>query len=207
MKGGKLIKVCGMTDGDNIRAVEALGVDLIGFIFYPRSPRCVRELPSYLPERAERVGVFVDEGYDGIMQKCEEFGLGYVQLHGSESPELCRRLRARGLRVVKAFGIDADGRALPRAGSPYEDACDLYLFDTSTRAYGGSGQTFDWTVLERYDGRVPFLLSGGIGPEHFGVFECIEHKLFAGIDMNSRFESAPGVKDTALLAGFLSKLD
>lgn len=207
MTGGKLIKVCGMTDGDNIRAVEALGADMIGLIFYPRSPRCVREVPSYLPERAQRVGVFVDAGFDDIMRKRDGYGLGYVQLHGSESPELCRRLRAEGLRVVKAFGIDADGRALPRACFAYEDTCDFYLFDTSSKSYGGSGNTFDWGVLDRYDGKLPFFLSGGIGPEHIKELKLVEHKCFAGIDLNSRFEIKPGIKDEALLRDFLHGLD
>ena len=206
MKGGKLVKVCGMTDGENIRAVEALGVDLIGFIFYPRSPRCVQALPDYLPERAQRVGVFVDAGYDEIMRRREAFGLQYVQLHGSESPELGRRLRAEGVRVVKAFGIDADAPALPGPDCEWNNACDLYLFDTRSRAYGGSGQSFDWSVLDRYEGQLPFLLSGGIGPETYSKIKTIEHKMFAGVDLNSRFESSPGIKDISKLAVFLDGL-
>ena len=206
MRGGKLVKVCGMTDGDNIRAVEALGVDILGFIFYPRSPRYVRGIPDYLPERAHRAGVFVDAGYDAIMHTRDAFGLEYVQLHGSESPELGGRLRAGGLRVVKAFGIDAQARALPLPGCEWEDACDLYLFDTRTDAHGGSGKSFDWRVLERYGGRMPFLLSGGIGPGREDEVKMIGHKMFAGIDLNSRFESAPGMKDVAKLDAFLNAL-
>jgi phosphoribosylanthranilate isomerase len=203
MRGGKLVKVCGMIDGDNIRAVESLGVDLIGFIFYPRSPRYVSGKPAYLPERAHRAGVFVDAGYDEIMRRRDAFGLEYVQLHGSESPELGRRLRAEGVRVIKAFGLDADARALPLPGCEWEDACDLYLFDTRTDAYGGSGRSFDWQMLDRYEGRVPFLLSGGIGHEMKDELKAIVHKAFIGIDLNSRFELAPGVKDVSKLAAFL----
>ena len=206
MRGGKLVKVCGMTDGDNIRAVETLGVDLMGFIFYPRSPRCVRRLPDYLPERARRVGVFVEAGYDEIMRRRDAFGLEYVQLHGSESPELGRRLRAEGVRVIKAFGLDADARALPLPGGGWEDACDLYLFDTRTDSYGGSGQSFDWRVLDRYEGHLPFLLSGGISPEMKDEVKVIVHKAFAGVDLNSRFESSPGIKDISKLAVFLNGL-
>ena len=206
MEGGRLVKVCGMTDGDNIRAVEALGVDLIGFIFYSHSPRFVSRVPSYLPERARRAGVFVDEGYDGIMRARDSFGLEYVQLHGSESPELGLRLRAGGVRVVKAFGIDADACVLPSTLRDWEDACDLYLFDTRTTACGGSGRSFDWRVLDGYGGSIPFLLSGGIGPESIGEVKSIEHKMFAGIDLNSRFESAPGMKDVSKLAAFLDGL-
>lgn len=206
MTGGKLIKVCGMTDGGNIRAVEALGVDMIGFIFYPRSPRCVRGIPSYLPERAQRVGVFVDAQYDDIMRACDGFGLGYVQLHGSEGPSLCRRLRGRGLRVIKALGIGEGGAGLPEAGSEYEEVCDMFLFDTRTSGYGGSGRSFDWQVLDRYEGRLPFLLSGGICPEMKSGVKAIGNKMFAGIDLNSRFELAPGLKDVAGLASFIDGL-
>lgn len=206
MKGGRLVKVCGMTDGDNIRAVEALGVDVIGFIFYPRSPRCVCGMPSYLPEYARRAGVFVNAGYDEIMRLRDAFGLEYVQLHGSESPELGLRLRAEGVRVIKAFGLDADARALPLPGAEWEDACDLYLFDTRTDSYGGSGRSFDWSVLDRYEGCVPFLLSGGIGPEMKDEVKVIVHKAFAGVDLNSRFELSPGVKDVSKLTAFLDGL-
>lgn len=215
----KLVKVCGLTDGDNIRAVESLGVDMTGFIFYPRSPRCVRAVPSYLPARAERVGVFVDASYDEIAARRAEFGLTAVQLHGSESPDLCRRLRAAGLRVIKAFGISPDGSGLPSSpvtsstptsscvqpslSTVYFDSCDLFLFDTRTEAHGGSGNTFDWSVLDRYAGPVPFLLSGGIGPESVDELKKIDNKYFIGIDLNSRFETEPGLKDVGLLSDFL----
>ena len=106
MINGKLIKVCGMTDGENIRAVESLGADLIGFIFYPGSPRCVRETPSYLPRRAKRVGVFVDASRDEILRRHDTYRFDYIQLHGDESPEFCAQLREQeGLKVIKAFGI------------------------------------------------------------------------------------------------------
>ena len=247
----KLVKVCGLTDGDNIRAVEALGVDMTGFIFYPRAPRGVRAVPSYLPARAARVGVFVDASYDEIMARRAAFGLTAVQLHGSESPDLCRRLRASGLRVIKAFGISPDGSGLPSSpvtpvtpvtsstptsscdqpssstdrGSSFDhpststlstsscdqpsssagyfDSCDLFLFDTRTEAHGGSGQAFDWSILDRYTGPVPFLLSGGIGPESVEELKRIDNKYFIGIDLNSRFELKPGVKDIDLLSAFL----
>ena len=203
----KLVKVCGLTEGDNIRAVESLGVDLTGFIFYPRSPRCVRGVPTYLPARAGRVGVFVDASFEEILSRRDEFGLEYVQLHGSESPALCRRLRDAGLRVIKAFGVGPDGSGLPDASSEYGDACDLFLFDTRTEARGGSGKSFDWSVLERYAGPVPFLLSGGIGPDSVEELKKIDNKYFIGVDLNSRFESEPGVKDVDLLSVFLQSFD
>ena len=204
MREGKIIKVCGMTDAENIRAVEMLGVDLMGFIFYPRSPRFVDVRPAYLPERARRVGVFVDASFDEIMRRRDGFGLDYVQLHGSEEPELCSRLRDEGLLVIKAFGIGADGSRLP--GGEYGETCDLFLFDTLTSAYGGSGTSFDWDVLDGYGGPLPFLLSGGIGPDSIVDAKTVDNKYFAGLDLNSRFEVTPGIKDVFLLSGFINGL-
>ena len=127
-----MIKVCGMTDADNIRDVEVLGVDMIGFIFYPKSPRYLYQIPRYLPTLAKRVGVFVNETKENILMYVDRFGLNYVQLHGDESPEYCRTLHSQGIRIIKAFSI-----ALPKdllAVSDYEGFCDYYLFDTRTVA-------------------------------------------------------------------------
>lgn len=123
-----MIKVCGMTDADNIRDVEVLGVDMIGFIFYPKSPRYLYQIPRYLPTLAKRVGVFVNETKENILMYVDRFGLNYVQLHGDESPEYCRTLHSYGIRIIKAFSI-----ALPKdllAVSDYEGFCDYFLFDT-----------------------------------------------------------------------------
>ena len=150
MINNQLIKVCGMTEGENIRAIEALGVDLIGFIFYPGSPRFVRETPSYLPAKAGRVGVFVDAPREEILRRNETYRFDYVQLHGSESPEFCAQLRERdGLRVIKAFGIAEESVRNTVAG--YEGACDLFLFDTKTPGHGGSGSAgaSGWTPWPR----------------------------------------------------------
>jgi len=194
-----------MTEADNIRAVEALGVDLIGFIFYERSSRRVRAIPSYLPEKAGRVGVFVDAGRDEILRRHEQFRFDYIQLHGSESPEFCRQLRERdGLKVIKAFGIaDEDVR---ESVNGYENACDLFLFDTRTSGYGGSGRCFDWKLMDSYEEKTPFLLSGGIGPESLQNLRRFRHPLLAGYDLNSRFETSPGIKDSTMLEAFLNEL-
>ena len=201
----RLIKVCGMTDGENIRAVEALGVDLIGFIFYPRSPRCVREIPAYLPVRAGRVGVFVNATREEILRQNDTFRFRYVQLHGDESPALCARLREQdGLGVIKAFGIADESVRNTVAG--YEGTCDLFLFDTRTAGRGGSGRRFDWSVLADYQEQTPFLLSGGLAPDTVDQIRGFDAPLLAGYDLNSRFETAPGLKDPALLAQFLREL-
>ena len=205
MTGGKYIKVCGMTDGENIRRVEALGVDFIGFIFYGKSPRCVRGVPSYLPVSAKRVGVFVNAPREEILRRREAFGFDFVQLHGAESPALCRELKEKdGLAVVKAFGIA--GGDIGAVVGDYEGVCDHFLFDTSVKGYGGSGMSFDWSLLESYRGETEFLLSGGIGPDSVGALRSFRHPALAGYDLNSRFETAPGLKDPEALEQFLNKL-
>ncbi|MDR1005081.1 MAG: phosphoribosylanthranilate isomerase [Prevotellaceae bacterium] len=194
-----LIKVCGMTRADNIRQVESLGIDMIGFIFYPKSPRCVHEVPDYLPVRARRVGVFVNESEAEMLRIARLFDLDYLQLHGEESPAQCRSLRSAGYPVIKSVTV---------ATAPaYGAAADLLLFDTPTPAYGGSGERFDWAELQQYRGDTPFLLSGGISPDSVAAIRAFRHPRFVGIDLNSRFESAPGFKDPVLLGSFLAAIN
>lgn len=204
MKNNLLIKVCGMTSADNIRQVEALGIDLMGFIFYPRSPRYVYQIPDYLPEKARRVGVFVNQKKEELAMYADRFGLDYLQLHGTESPAYCRNLRDRGYRLIKAFAVarPQDLEKIPA----YEGLCDYYLFDTPTPAHGGSGNQFDWTLLQHYRGDTPFLLSGGINRHSTGAIRQFHHPRLAGIDLNSRFETAPGLKDILRLQQFIHEL-
>lgn len=201
---GKLIKVCGMREADNIRALEALDVDMIGFIFYPKSPRCICELPAYMPRHAKRVGVFVDAEKKEIEMLADRFGLEYIQLHGSESPDYCRSLRTTGLRLVKAFSIAT--RTDMESTAAYEPYCDSFLFDTRCQQHGGSGNQFDWTLLNHYKGRTPFLLSGGINVYSAAALKEIKHPRLAGFDLNSRFELAPGVKDIERINRFLKEM-
>lgn len=199
-----IIKVCGMTEADNIRNIEQLGVDMIGFIFYPKSPRCLCEIPEYLPVQAKRVGVFVNESKENILMYADRFGLNYIQLHGNESPDYCRTLHSNGLRLIKAFSI-----SLPKDlfdVSDYDGLCDYYLFDTKTPQFGGSGNQFDWNILHRYNGSTPFLLSGGINPYSAKAIKEFHHPRLAGIDLNSRFETAPGLKDVERIEMFLKEL-
>ena len=130
-----IIKVCGMTEAENIRNVEQLDVDMIGFIFYPKSPRCLCEIPAYLPVRAKRVGVFVNESKETILMYADRFALDYIQLHGNESPGYCRSLRSNGLHLIKAFSI-SQSKDLATV-SDYKGLCDYYLFDAKTSLYGG----------------------------------------------------------------------
>ena len=201
----KLVKVCGMTQGDNIREVEALGIDLMGFIFYEKSPRCVRQKPDYLPVHAQRVGVFVDASYEEMALKAASFCLTYIQLHGHESPALCRELREAGFKVIKAFAIAEAADLLLTEN--YHSTCDFFLFDTKTPAYGGSGQAFDWSVLANYHGDTPFLLSGGIGPESVEALKRFSHPALIGYDLNSKFETSPGRKEAKALDKFLYSLN
>lgn len=198
----KLIKVCGMREAENIREAEALGIDWMGFIFWPQSSRYVAERPSYLPTRCKRVGVFVDEQIEQVRHVAEDYALDIIQLHGNESPEYVRTLAGRTL--IKAFNIaTADDLSQTR---PYEGIVDLFLFDTKGRTVGGNGEKFDWTVLESYQGATPFLLSGGIGPDDAERIRAFRHPRCIGIDLNSRFEVSPAFKDIDRLRGFVKQI-
>lgn len=200
-----IIKICGMTETENIRHIEQLGVDLIGFIFYPKSPRCLCEMPGYLPRQARRVGVFVNETKENILMYADRFGLDYIQLHGNESPEYCRSLLTAGhLPLIKAFSIDRPHDLQPI--SAYDGLCRYYLFDTKSPKYGGSGRQFDWNLLQRYHGSTPFLLSGGINSYSAQAIKAFHHPRFAGVDLNSRFETSPGIKDVERIRTFLKEL-
>ncbi len=199
-----IVKVCGMREAENIRAVEALGVDWMGFIFWEHSSRYVCQRPAYLPTRAKRVGVFVDAPLDVVCQHVETFGLDVVQLHGSESPAFLNDLRSlcdARLLIVKAFSIAARDDLLQT--SLYEGLADYFLFDTKAQLVGGNGRKFDWSVLAHYDGSTPFLLSGGIGPDDASRLSAFSHPRLAGIDLNSRFEISPAQKNVELLKQFL----
>ena len=204
MIANKLIKVCGMREAENIRSVEQLGVDMIGFIFYPKSPRYLYELPAYLPVNALRVGVFVNEEKQTVATYADRFGLDYVQLHGNESPEYCQSLQATGMKIIKAFSI-ARAKDLEHVHK-YETICDYLLFDTKTEQFGGSGNQFDWSLLDVYKGDTPFLLSGGINLYSAKALKEFHHPRLAGFDINSRFEVAPGKKDTERINQFLQEL-
>lgn len=205
MVNNKIIKVCGMRSANNIQQVEALPVDMIGFIFYNKSPRFVYEMPDYMPKQTRRVGVFVNEDKATIEMYVDRFGLHFVQLHGNESPEYCQSLQNSGLKIIKAFSI-ADARDL-RHTEKYQNSCSLFLFDTKCEQYGGSGNQFDWSVLDAYTGKKPFLLSGGINSYSARALKELNHPYLAGFDLNSRFETKPAEKDISRLQNFLNELN
>lgn len=216
-----IIKVCGLREADNIREVAALGVDWIGMIFWPKSPRFVSMLPiraGILPDEAplspftslltpKKVGVFVNPTAQDVITRVVSCGLDIVQLHGHETPTLIRNLRrtlGEGVKMMKAISVaEVDDVVTYKS---YADCVDYFLFDTKCKTVGGSGEQFDWSVLQTYDGDVPFLLSGGIGPDDAKRVEAFRHEKCIGIDLNSRFEIVPGVKDITLLRQFINVL-
>ena len=191
-----------MRDAENIREVEALGIDLMGFIFWPKSSRYVSHCPSYLPNIVKRVGVFVDEDIEEVKHIAHDYALDFIQLHGSESPEYCTMLK--GHHLIKAFNI-ATKEDFTKAKA-YEGLVDYFLFDTKGKSVGGNGEKFDWSVLTAYDSDTSFLLSGGIGPHDAEHLKAFQHPKCIGIDLNSRFEIAPGLKDVNKLKEFIKEL-
>lgn len=201
-----MIKVCGMRDAENIRDLEEQAKpDMMGFICWEHSPRFVSEVPSYLP-KCPRVGVFVNPTLEYVLERSKAFGLSHIQLHGNELPDFCQKVRLKtGLKIIKAFSIDKLSMVNCQ-WSIYEGIADLFLFDTKCTSVGGSGQQFDWDILQNYKGETPFLLSGGIGPEDAERLNRWHHPKCIGIDINSRFEIAPGIKDVGAITKFTSKL-
>ena len=189
-----------MKHADNIEAVGQLPIDYMGFIFYPPSPRYAGDLnPEHirLPKHIQRTGVFVDESPDVILSLAQCYRLSVIQLHGNESTEVCNVLRREGLQVIKVFSVSEASDL--QVTTAYEGHTDFFLFDTKTILRGGSGQQFDWSVLQNYKGRTSFFLSGGIGADDMERIRQFSHSKLYALDLNSRFELSPGMKDIELL--------
>lgn len=206
------VKICGMKYPDNIRAVSALGADYLGFIFHQKSPRyCFqngKEILNNLSGQTRAVMVSVDMPEEELMKIVTEWGFSIVQLHGNESRELCNNLRMRGLEVWKAIPIGKDKKNSYIDKIPqYEGLVDKFLFDTASINHGGSGVRFDWDLLDDYKGSTPFMLSGGISPGDELEIRNLHHPRLVGIDLNSRFEISPGLKDVNMISNFLSALN
>lgn len=210
-----------MRDADNIRDISALGVDMIGLIFYPPSPRYVQQfssgagiIPDYAPDMGKtplRVGVFVDDMPQNIVTRVYNYKLDYIQLHGNEPRETLENLRATidpdinpKIKIIKAISVSSAEDI--KKYKEYVGAADLFLFDTKCKTVGGSGELFDWQVLQAYDGDVSFLLSGGIGPDDAERIKNFHHPKCIGIDLNSKFEIEPALKDVEKLKQFLVKV-
>ena len=210
---GLRIKVCGMTLPEQVNALDEMGVDFAGFIFYPKSPRYM--VNKITPEKMKKikghiakVGVFVNEPYDQMMRTIEEYRLDMVQLHGDETPFFCEKV-ANYVTVVKAFRL-SDNDPIDWIVRPFHDSTDMFMFDTMGAGYGGTGKKFDWNVLKEANINKLFFLSGGIEPgdeENIKAFtqEPVAEKLFS-IDINSKFEVGAGVKDMKKVKAFVNKL-
>ena len=196
-----------MLEGRNIQSVDNLDVDLLGFIFYDKSPRHVIQFPSYMPAKRKRVGVFVNSSIEDVSSRVDEYSLSYVQLHGEESVEYIASLRCHipsTTQIIKSIAISSNSDIFLTEN--YSSCVDLFLFENRCVGYGGSGKKFDWSYLSSYRGPRPFLLSGGIGPEDISHLATIRHPYLYGIDLNSRFELSPGLKDIFLLQTFINQL-
>lgn len=199
------LKVCGIRE--NPEMVATVSPDYLGFIFWEPSPRFISKSPKEIPEGIEKVGVFVDAPVSFILERIKPFGLSYLQLHGNESPEFCISLRkelnglpgkgGKKIALIKVFSVKDDFN-FSRL-EPYEQVCDYFLFDTKGKLPGGNGYAFDWRLLRNYPSSKPYFLSGGIGldqvPQLIRFMESPEAVHCHALDVNSRFEIEPGIKD------------
>lgn len=214
-----------MREAENIDDVSQLDIDLMGFIFWSKSPRNVQQISSHagiMPDYADgnqatkkrdikRVGVFVDEMPQTIVTRVYNYHLDYIQLHGHESPTMIDNLKrtlipdiAPGIKVIKAISVACKEDI--ELWKRYEGLADMFLFDTKCKCVGGSGDKFDWDILQAYDGDIPFILSGGIGPDDAARVKTFSHPQCIGIDLNSRFEDEPALKNIEKLNKFISEI-
>jgi phosphoribosylanthranilate isomerase len=203
------VKICGLKFPHNISQLVEVKPDYMGFIFYPQSKRYCEgffeaEFMEEIPSTIQKVGIFVNETAETIRKVIKKYSIDVVQLHGREAPEICSQLKKDGKIVVKAFQIDQN--FVFQHISKYKPFCDYYLFDTRSPIYGGSGQTFDWNLLQKYDNEKPFFLSGGIDIEHISTIKEITNLNIHAIDINSKFESSPGMKDVNKVAEFVKRI-
>lgn len=201
------IKVCGVTEMKKLQQLEGLDIDFAGMIFYSGSPRYVGDkLDKKEVKKADfdlkKVGVFVNPEMIDVLDAIDDYGLQVVQLHGDESPEMCEDLSSE-VEVIKAFRITGD-EDIDKLIAPYDAVCDYYLFDTGglNETFGGTGKQFDWNILTKAKIEKPFFLSGGIALEDAARVKSFRHPDYFGVDINSRFESAPGIKDMKLVLQF-----
>lgn len=204
-----IVKVCGMREPQQMKALEDMGIDLMGMIFFPKSPRFVDGedvCSGCLPKNIRKVGVFVKADLATVVSTVKKYNLSYVQLHGGENVEFANLVKKHtGVGIIKAVSVSGvdDVRNLP---TEWESVADYMLFDYKCVGYGGSGQQFDWAVLDEYKLNLPFLLSGGIGSDDADAVKKVNHPKFAGVDLNSKFEISPANKDIEKVKEFLSKI-
>jgi len=198
-----------MRNPSNIEDLVKLKPDYIGFIFYPKSKRFIGEqipdeIQSLIPVYIQKVGVFVDEPFDNLLEKFKSNKLDMIQLHGSELPGYCERLKKLDIPIIKVFSIGSDFDF--ETVKPYNPFCDYYLFDTASELRGGSGLKFDWKKLDQYKDDKPFFLSGGVRSTDVEEIKQITHNELYAIDVNSGFEIEPAIKDIPKLKSFIEEL-
>lgn len=203
------VKVCGMTDIGNVLEISSLSPDYIGFIFYPKSVRYVGDEPDpglfeAVPATIKKTAVFVNEYFEKVMEKANRYHIEHIQLHGMESPEMCKLLKSGGKTIIKV--IPGDQMNETSLLNEYASVCDYLLFDTPVISYGGSGRKFDWNHLEDLTASKPFFLSGGIGPEDAEKIVQMDYRNLFAVDVNSRFELEPGIKDLESLRSFIKRI-
>lgn len=203
------LKVCGMRDRQNIQDLVTVQPDFLGFIFYPKSPRYVGEewdesITQTIPSSIKKIGVFVNESVEKITLLASKYQLDGIQLHGYETPDFCQKIKDRNLLVIKAFSVDEefDFESIKK----YESQCDYFLFDTKTPQHGGSGLKFDWNKLKEYSLSKPFFLSGGIMEDDVDEIKSLNIKHLYSVDINSKFEIEPALKDIKMVERFARKL-
>lgn len=196
-----------MKDSVNIGELEKLAPDFMGLIFYPKSKRYAGDAElsviKSLNSGIEKVGVFVNEDIEKVLEITSRFGINTVQLHGSESVEDCKRLKEKGYTVIKVFSVEDK---LPDNLNDYKSCADFFLFDTKTPEHGGSGKKFNWQILKDYDNDKPLFLSGGIEPESIEEIKNLKSVNIYALDINSRFEIEPGLKNIELIKEFKTRL-
>ena len=191
------VKICGMKYADNVVSITSLQPDFMGFIFYDKSKRFVGELEisilQQIPQNINKVAVFVNETIDKIKAIVTKYELNYIQLHGNETVDFCEKLKEINIPIIKAFNIsdDFDFTILEK----YQNSCSYFLFDTFSKNYGGSGKTFNWKFLEKYQLTTKFFLSGGIGLENIHLALSIQHPQLFALDINSKAEVFPALKN------------
>lgn len=196
-----------MRTAANIEAVTATQPQFMGFIFYKKSPRYVGELfqiPENFPVSIKRVGVFVNETSEIVLDRVQNHRLDFVQLHGDETPVYVKNLKASGVRIIKVFRVDADFDF--STTKEFEPLSDYFLFDTKGKQYGGNAIKFDWKLLQQYTGSVPFFLSGGISVDDIQVLTEFSHPQWFGVDVNSGVEIEPGLKDSLKVKNLIQLL-
>jgi phosphoribosylanthranilate isomerase len=202
------IKVCGITQFKQLQQLDGLNIDFAGLIFVKDSPRYVGDkLNAAEIKKADfdlkKVGVFKNPEMIEVLDAIDEYGLDVVQLHGDETPEMCEDLSSE-VEVIKVFNIDSDTKDIDALVADYDAVCDYYLFDTKSPdgETGGTGVKFDWKILSKAKIEKPFFLSGGISVDDIAKIKKFKHPDFFGVDLNSRFEKEPGVKDMGLVLQF-----